>query len=77
MQRPAKPRTPVRFRPPPPVNQSLTSKPSAFIQLYRRELLVKIENQEFWIPIQELLLEPLAEELPKGGELDLYVLLGF
>jgi len=38
---------------------------------------VKIENQEFWIPIQELLLEPLAEELPKGGELDLYVLLGF
>lgn len=66
----------------PPVRKKLidgwaqmASAPSAFIKLYQRELLVTAENQEIWVPIQEPLLAPLAEELPKGGELDLYVLL--
>jgi hypothetical protein len=65
----------------PPVRKKLiddwaqmASAPSAFIKLYQRELLVTAGNQEIWVPIQEPLLAPLAKELPKGGELDLYVL---
>jgi len=42
--------------------------------LFKHEVLVREGDNEYWLPIQEPLMKPLAKEVKPGGELDLYVM---
>jgi len=44
-------------------------------EMFRREVEVEEVGARWWLPIQETLAPSLQEELPQGGEADLYVLL--
>lgn len=42
---------------------------------YRTEILVTEDGAPYWIPIQEVLMKPLREELTGGGPMTIYVMI--
>ena len=43
--------------------------------LYQKEILIKHENEEYWIPIQKQLIHYLDREVKKGDNIDLYIMM--
>ncbi len=46
---------------------------SAFVDLYKREMLVREDGEDHWIPVQEQLLPYMEDELAEGSKFHLYV----
>ncbi len=45
------------------------------IKLYKHEILIKSEDKDYWIPMQEQVLPYMNKELKIGKQFDLYIIL--
>ncbi len=46
-----------------------------FLASYNREILIQTEKRSLWVPVQDPVLGHLSHDLPRGGVVDLYVIL--
>lgn len=46
-----------------------------FLDLYQKEFMVRFNDETYWIPVQEPLVEAMGNELHQDDEFELYVLL--
>lgn len=52
-----------------------TGHPVTDAKMFRTQVEIKQDDAVYWLPIQQVLVEPLKKEVAAGGQVDLYVLL--
>ena len=52
-----------------------TGHPAADAEMFKEQVEIKQDAVVYWMPIQQVLVEPLKKEVTIGGQVDLYLLL--